>query len=44
MTASRSRFPPLCTEDYGNSIDIKNESAAAAKITYRAIPDAVFLR
>jgi hypothetical protein len=36
--------PGICTEDYGNRIEMKNQSAQDAKITYRAIPDAVLLR
>jgi len=36
--------PSLCTEDYGNRIEIKNQSASAAKLTYRAVSDAVLLR
>jgi len=36
--------PSICTEDYGNTIEMQNQSAYGATITYRAVPDAVLLR
>jgi hypothetical protein len=36
--------PSLCAENYGNRIEIKNQSASEAKLTYRAVSDAVLLR
>ena len=41
---SATLAPGLCTEEYGNRIEIKNQSASAAKLTYRAVSDAVLLR
>jgi hypothetical protein len=41
---SATLAPGLCTEDYGNRIEIKNQSASEAKLTYRAVSDAVLVR
>jgi hypothetical protein len=35
--------PGICTEDYGNTIDMNNQSASAATIVYHTIFEPTFL-